>query len=232
MSDVYLYPGTDVLINRLGIQDSNELAKFERIVSMQRARQGFLPIEVTTKGYRDIHRHLFQDIYEWAGEYRVTDISKGGDAFSRSEMIGFQLDQQFRELRNENYLRGLSSEKFVERAAEHICEINSIHPFREGNGRAERAFLDLLARNAGHEIDLTRINRGQWIEASIKSHRDYDYSLMKDVISSALVTREQTRENDATESIRRAEIQEMLDRRNREIEQRERKNLDREGRER
>jgi cell filamentation protein len=61
-------------------------------------------------------------------------------------------------INNEDNLRGLTREQFAARAAEHMCELNTIHPFLDGNGRTQRAFLEMLAKQAGHDIDLARID--------------------------------------------------------------------------
>jgi cell filamentation protein len=84
-------------------------------------------------------------------------------------------------------LRGLGADQFADRAALHISELNAIHPFRDGNGRVQRAFLELLGRAAGHEIDVARIDPVAWNEASIESFHAGDHSRMREVIALALV---------------------------------------------
>lgn len=109
-----------------------------------------------------IHRHLFQDVYPWAGELRTVNITKGekqlpdgtmGPApFLPYQHIGIVVDGMATQLREENYLRGLSNEQFADRLAVHFNDLNEAHPFREGNGRTQRAFWDQLAGQAGHVI--------------------------------------------------------------------------------
>ena len=72
---------------------------------------------------------------------------------------------------------------FVARAAHHISELNAIHPFREGNGRTQRAFLFVLGRQAGHEIDLSKIDPQVWNDASRESFRTDDSKRMHDVMA-------------------------------------------------
>jgi cell filamentation protein len=89
-------------------------------------------------------------------------------------------------IQSKNYLRGLGVADFAERAAEHVIELNAIHPFREGNGRALRAFLFLLARQAGHDIKVERIDALTWNEASRVSFRSGDSRAMRNIIADAI----------------------------------------------
>ena len=81
----------------------------------------------------------------------------------------------------------LSVAQFAERAGEHLSELNAIHPFREGNGRAQRAFLVVLAEQAGHKIDLQRIDPIAWNEASKQSFSTADPAPMREVILGSIV---------------------------------------------
>nr|WP_294502019.1 Fic family protein [uncultured Rhodopila sp.] len=101
--------------------------------------------------------------------------------------IASQLDQRFATIRAENILIGMTREDFVARAAEHVSELNAIHPFREGNGRTVRAWLQRLGETAGHPIALERISPQPWISASIASFRCGDYAAMREVITGALI---------------------------------------------
>jgi cell filamentation protein len=95
--------------------------------------------------------------------------------------------QCFAAIQAENGLGGLTREAFAARAAEHLCEINAIHPFREGNGRTQRAFLGRLAEAAGHHVVLERIDPEGWNNASIGSFQQGDYEAMRRVILGVLV---------------------------------------------
>ena len=80
----------------------------------------------------------------------------------------------------------MDAEGFAARAAEHVVELNAIHPFREGNGRALRAFLLVLARQAGHDINMERIDAVIWNEASQVSFRTGDSQAMRNIIADAI----------------------------------------------
>lgn len=97
------------------------------------------------------------------------------------------MDKRFKAINAENNLRGLNPAQFAARAAEHICELNAIHPFLDGNGRTQRAFLEIFAKQAGHQIDLARIDPEAWNEAAKLSYYTQDYRPMRDIIAGALV---------------------------------------------
>ena len=98
-----------------------------------------------------IHRYLFQDVFPWAGELRRVGLSKtGGAAFAAPMHIASALNRTFIALRQENLLHGLDRLTFCQRAAFYLGEINAVHPFREGNGRTQREFVQLLARRQGY----------------------------------------------------------------------------------
>ncbi len=99
------------------------------------------------------------------------------------------MTKRFAAINGENNLRGLDAETFAERAAEHIGELNAIHPFLDGNGRALRAFLEILAEQAGHHIDLARVDPRAWNDASARSFHKLDYAPMRNIIVEAMSTR-------------------------------------------
>ena len=186
------YPGTDVLRNKEDIRDNDELEAFERAHSADRLETLPRNLPITVAGFRAIHRYILQDVYDWAGEYRTVDTGRTGP-FCKAEYIGRYMDARFAAINAENNLRGLAPEQFVARAAEHICELNAIHCFLDGNGRTQRAFLDMLAAEAGHEIDLARIDPKAWNAASVAGYHMQDYGPMRMVIAGALVERPEER---------------------------------------
>lgn len=132
-----------------------------------------------------IHRHLFQDLYDWAGKIRTVEISKGGSQFQFRQYIDTGMADVHRRLVAVNFLRGLDRHHFSVGAAAIIGDINYVHPFREGNGRTQLLYLQQLAEDAGHRLDLTRIEPLRWIEAS-KQAQLARYDLMADVVIAAL----------------------------------------------
>ena len=116
-----------------------------------------------------MHRHLFQDVYEWAGEIRTVDISRDASRFANASRIESYLVGELRKLPAENWLRGLHPEAFVARLAHYMGEINATHPFREGNGRAQRVYCALLAEKAGYFIDFESLDQARMYHVMIAS---------------------------------------------------------------
>jgi cell filamentation protein len=167
--DPYCYPGTTVLINLLGIRDPAELAEFEISITTQRGDEPLPVGQLQYSDYCAIHHHLFQDVYEWAGEVRQVRIAKQGSMFCYPEHIDREMRRVFQELSGANHFRGLVAREFAARAAHFVAELNAIHPFREGNGRTQLAFLTALAREAGHPFDFGRLNPPAVLQAMIDS---------------------------------------------------------------
>lgn len=119
---------------------------------------------------KNIHFYLFQDVYEWAGELRTVDISKGATRFATWSRIEPEAQKLFRELEQEGFLKGLSDSEFVARLAHSFWELNVIHPFREGNGRAQRVLFERIAINAGFELRWQPIDPALWIPANIAAY--------------------------------------------------------------
>ena len=180
--DRYVYPGTSILRNRLGITDPEFLDKQERSLVVLRVRRGVPRGSFDLTHLRAVHRHLFQDIYDWAGELRTVEVSKGGHQFQFRQFIQTGMADVHRRLVQSRFLKGLAAGDFAEQAA---VITGDIHPFREGNGRTQFQYLKQLAGEAGHRLDLARIEGLRWIEASIASHAA-DYRGMAAVISGGL----------------------------------------------
>ena len=119
--------------------------------------------------YKAIHRFLFSDLYEWAGEVRAVNISKKGTQFTPAENIESQARLIFERLQTCNYFKGLPHNEFVEEIVDFYCVTNALHPFREGNGRTQRVFLTQLIRNAGYEINFADMDTDLLMIATIQS---------------------------------------------------------------
>jgi cell filamentation protein len=172
--DPYVYPETDVLRNLRGIRDAGQLDRFEAIATTRRIVElEHEPIQgrFDARHFRAIHRHIFQDVYEWAGEFRTVSISKSGDPFAFPQHIVSNLDRICEELQRERHLAGSDVERFARRGAYYLGEINAIHPFRDGNGRTQREFIRELGLRNGFIINWMQISREEMIEASLRSLR-------------------------------------------------------------
>lgn len=182
--DDYFIPGTTVLRNKLvtaadpyGTRDAEKLRKFEERATFLRAIElDKTPVEgnFDYAHLKAVHRTLFQDVYEWAGQERVgpdRQMSKSGpdvvhfapgDPAAPTVQYGYYpgvgdqireaAERQFRKLASDDLLRGRGREQFVAGLADHWGEINTIHSFREGNTRTQSVFFSQLAHQAGYQL--------------------------------------------------------------------------------
>jgi len=179
--DPYCHPGTDVLRNRLGLTDPAALEAFELEASLQRASEPLPRGRLGLRHYLALHRHLFQDVYAWAGRIRTIRIAKDGSMFCYPEHIRGQLAAVFAGLHAARGLRGLPAPEFALRSAHVIAELNAIHPFREGNGRTQLAFLTLLAARAGHPLDMLRLDPPRMLAAMVGSFQGDEAPLADEI---------------------------------------------------
>lgn len=167
----YCYPDSDVLINKLGIAEKDDLAAAEIVLTQARVEQYDPDFDdISLSALRRIHFCLFQDLYDWAGDLRTVDISKGNTRFANVNRIEPEADKLFKQLKQENYLLGLPRAQFLARLAHYYCELNVIHPFRDGNGRAQRLMFELICINAGFELRWEPIGRREWVDANIAAY--------------------------------------------------------------
>ncbi len=158
------------LRNKLGITDSDALNYTEREIVTQRAAEGIPTGRFDLRHLCAIHYHLFQDIYDWAGQIRVVEISKGGSQFQFRRSIEAGMADVHRRLVAARYLRGLAPRDFADAAGVIMGDVNYVHPFRDGNGRTQLFYLEQLAMRAGHRLALARIDPDAWLLGSRESH--------------------------------------------------------------
>lgn len=187
MSDeFYCYPPDfKVLRNKFDIRDGSVLDHVERRIAADRISTGCPSGNFDLNHLRAIHDHIFQDVYDWAGSVRTVDMRKGGSQFMPRQFIETGMADVHRRIVEGNRLQGLSPDQFAAKAGEIIGDINHVHPFREGNGRTQLQYLSQLADQAGHPIDLRKIDREAWIDASIRSN-DGDHDAMRACIRGAM----------------------------------------------
>ncbi len=157
-ADPYFDTGIGDLRNLLGARSTEELRALEPQIVFANE------IELVEAGIartndldelRAIHAQLFKGVYDWAGELRTVDLRKNTEGAGFFVMVGY-LERAagfvFSELRHENGLRALDRDRFVDRLSYFYDQLNYIHPFREGNGRAQRVFWSRVADDAGYQI--------------------------------------------------------------------------------
>lgn len=181
IADPYCYAGTTVLRNRLDLRDQAALEAFETDAVTLRGEEDFPIGRFTPSHYRAVHRHLFQDVYGWAGRYRSVRLSKGGNMFCYPENIAGQLALLFADLVRRDLLRGRSPATFAAEAAHFLAELNAIHAFREGNGRTQLAFFAVLADRAGHPLDISQLRPERFLAAMIGSFHGDERGLANEI---------------------------------------------------
>lgn len=167
-NDPYCYADSEVLCNILNIEDIAELEKAESELTELAALQIDLkPPPYDLRYLKAIHQQLFEDLYEWAGELRSIDMTKGATRFCNCTRIKSEADKQFRALSNADNYVSYERNKLVEAIATLYIEINMLHPFREGNGRAQRILFEHIVINCGFEFELKDITQREWTDANI-----------------------------------------------------------------
>ncbi len=175
----YLYPNSDVLINKRGIRDADLLQEAEVKFAKARLMQGLPKGQFDYAHLKAIHKHVFQDLYEWAGQERTVRMSKSGSQFAFPEYIKQELDKLFKQLKSDQYLQNLDIKTFCEKAAFYFNEVNAAHPFREGNGRTNRIFFNQLAEQAGYSLAWHKTNHRDYIQASIDGFQGDNKAMTK-----------------------------------------------------
>ena len=184
---IYCYPNSDVLKNKIGIQDMEKLQRLERRLTMLRILE---LVDKPIQGKFDlqhlclIHRYIFQYVYDWAGEIRKVDIAKGS-MFCNVKFIESQAAEIFKKLKSEDYLQGLNEENTASRLAYYFSEINALHPFREGNGRSQREFIRTLALHIGYVINFAKVSKEEMLKASKDSFL-CDYGKMEQLFKKCI----------------------------------------------
>lgn len=180
--------GINLLENKLGIESSSDLAREEERISKKKAAELFekgilddLPVG-TTASLRAIHKYLFEDIYDFAGELRTVNIAKGSFRFAPVMYLSAALE-------NIDKMPQSDFDEIVEK----YVEMNIAHPFREGNGRSTRIWLDcILKKKIGKVIDWSRVDKEDYLLAIERSPiKDIEIKfLLKNALTDGIDSRE------------------------------------------
>lgn len=218
MPDIYLYDDVPILRNKLDIRDEKTLdlveAEQSRTNMMLLYEQGFEDFSLA--GLREIHRTLFGDIYEWAGQYRVINIEKrerllAGRSvwYSNDEDIPSELDAAFQKLCSLDRT-GLTREQFVHFLSRFFPRLWQIHPFREGNTRTVVMMLTFFVEKYGYYMDQELMAasagyvRDAFVMASLGQNSEYEHleRILLDAVCDEPVTYDEESVGQVSEEVR------------------------------
>ncbi|MBW0106076.1 Fic family protein [Pseudonocardia sp. KRD291] len=171
--DPYLDLEHGVLRNRFAITDAETLARVESeltAVRIAELTQNPLPGRYDLALLQSLHWHIFSDIYSWAGQLRTVALGKGRHLFCPPDQLTVKGEAVFADLADGDYLRGRDRPAFVRGLTDVLSALTYLHPFREGNGRAQRLLLTQLAREAGYNLDWALLDPADNIAASRAAH--------------------------------------------------------------
>lgn len=160
MVDPYLYENSDVLKNKLSIKDGTALSDAEAdITSAKMMTVDEIKGDFDYAHYKKLHKHIFEDIYDWAGEEREIPISKSEKAlggisvqYAYPNEIGKNAKKAIKKLHDTDW-NSLSPDERAEKYAKNIAELWQAHPFREGNTRTTMTFACQFADTHGFPMD-------------------------------------------------------------------------------
>ncbi len=185
----YCYPDSNVLINNLNIRESDVLFEAEKELTAIRLRE--LQISPVEGNYdfehlKKIHRYIFQDVYEWAGEVRTVEIGKG-NLFCTTACIQEYAESVFAKYYSQCLAAKDDRNKYIKVFAENYGDLNALHPFREGNGRAQREFARLVCMACGYTFNLSHTTHKEMLHASILSFDKGDSSEFIKIFSEGII---------------------------------------------
>jgi len=191
-SDPYSYSGTWTLANKYDIKDKDELDMLEATLTTVRAREGIPEGNHDYDHLKSIHKHLFGDLYDWAGKEREMQIGKQSNdrSFTHTDDIEKNLNATFEKLKEDNFLKELPKDEFAKKLGDLVNDINESHPFREGNGRSMREFVTSVSNEAGYEVDWSAMDKKVWNQAS-KEGFEGNREPMRELMKETVVTLEQ-----------------------------------------
>jgi cell filamentation protein len=167
--------GGDVLRNKLGAQNSFDLRIAE--YRLRAMRQGELdrgevdvPRTFDTAHVQAIHKHLLQDVYDWAGTFRNVGMEKNGQGFVPYKELDELVDKIGDKLIKDKDWSSMNRQEFVENAAKVYCFQNIAHPFREGNGAAGKVYMAHVAELSPYKLDFDKVDKGEWNQAANESY--------------------------------------------------------------
>ena len=165
----YTYKNSSVLKNKLNITTEEKLKEYEtKMVALKLASIDKADFKRTydEEHLKAIHKYLFEDVYDFAGQYRLENITKDNFIFSQYQYIDENIKEVFKKT-NIQSSEDLPFEELIIKLSDFMTDLNVLHPFREGNGRATREFIREFLDKLGFEINWFEIVYNDILRASM-----------------------------------------------------------------
>ncbi|RDB32076.1 Fic family protein [Exiguobacterium sp. RIT594] len=188
------YSQDGVLKNKFGEKDPRKLEILEKRstirgwIKLQNELIATPNLKLDASLIKKIHKNLFDDVYDWAGEYRTVNIVKGKTMFANALYVPAALEDLVTKLNRDITSKSITSNNVGEKLAYYYGELNMIHPFREGNGRTQRIFIEKVADKLGYSLQLEKVDSKKLLEVTIESVNGTGKPLKK-VFEEVIVTK-------------------------------------------
>ena len=187
----YTYKDSNVIINKLNIKDEELLKEYEtsivalKLTSLAKNKKIY---PFTEEGFKSIHKYLFEEIYDFAGEYRLENITKENFRFSEYQYIEENMNIIMRKI-DVNILMKLDFDELCKALSEIMTDLNVLHPFREGNGRTIREFTREIAYVCGYEVNFSNVDYELILDVSRKAVIDdtKQVELLKKILKKKMI---------------------------------------------
>lgn len=167
----YTYKNSNVIINKLDIKDEELLKEYEtsivalKLTSLAKNKKIY---PFTEEGFKQIHKYLFNEIYDFAGEYRLENILKENFRFSEYEYIEENISKIIKKIDIEK-MKEMDFATLCKTLSEIMADLNVLHPFREGNGRTIREFIREMAYVCGYDVNFSYVDYELILDVSRKA---------------------------------------------------------------
>lgn len=188
------YSQDGVLKNKFGEKDPKKLEILEKRstirgwIKLQNELIASPNLKLDAALIKKIHKNLFEDVYDWAGEYRTVNIVKGKTMFANALYVPAALEDLVTKLNRDIASKSITANNISEKLAYYYGELNMIHPFREGNGRTQKIFIEKVADKLGYSLQLEKVDSKKLLEVTIESVNGTGRPLKK-VFEEVIVTK-------------------------------------------
>jgi cell filamentation protein len=188
------YSKDGVLKNKFGEKDPKKLEILEKRstirgwIKLQNELIATPNLKLDTALIKKIHKNLFEDVYDWAGEYRTVNIVKGKTMFANALYVPAALEDLVTRINRDITSKSITANNISDKLAYYYSELNMIHPFREGNGRTQKIFIEKVADKLGYSLQLEKVDSKKLLEVTIESVNGTGRPLKK-VFEEVIVTK-------------------------------------------